>query len=585
MNEVVHNSVRSLPKVPSGIQGLDAITDGGLPRGRPTLVCGSAGCGKTLLGMEFLVRGAMQFGEPGVFMAFEETPEDMIANFASLGHDLRHLLDTAQIAIDFVRIERSEIEETGAYDLDGLFIRLGYAIDRIGARRVVLDTIEVLFSGLSDSATVRAELRRLFSWLKEKQVSAIVTAEAGDQGRISRYGLEEYVADCVILLDNRLEGQMATRRLRIAKYRGSLHGTNEYPFLIDEGGMSILPITSIGLGHEASSERVSSGIAALDAMMGGQGYYRGSSILISGSAGTGKTSLSAQFAASAAARGERCLWLAFEESPAQIVRNMRSIGLDLGPAIEGGRLRIVADRPTVCGLEMHLLSFHRLVATFQPRMVILDPISNFHALGSGREVKAMLVRLIDFFKSEQITTVFTNLISGNGELPPSDCGMSSLMDTWLSLQNVQDGLERNRVLFLLKSRGMAHSNQVREFLLTDQGIELRSVYTGPAGALLTGSMRQAQEAAEQERATMLSQQIAAKEHALKLKQDTLNAHVASLQAEFEVERAEAELSVLQDQQRNRALAEGRVRMERLRQADITELAQWPARGGEHVRHG
>lgn len=579
MREVDQKFLRALPKVPTGIEGLDDITDGGLPKARPTLVCGRAGCGKTLLGMEFLVRGAEEFGEPGVFMAFEETPEDLIANFASLGHDLEALIAEKKLSIDFVRIESSEIEESGEYDLDGLFIRLGYAIDQIGARRVVLDTVEALFGGLSDSAIVRSELRRLFRWLKDKGVTAIITAEAGDNDRVTRYGLEEYVADCVILLDNRMDGQMATRRLRIAKYRGSMHGTNEYPFLINEGGMSILPITSIGLQHEASTDRVSSGIDALDAMIGGEGYYRGSSILISGTAGTGKTSLAASFVSGAVGRGERSLWFAFEESASQIVRNMRSIGLDLAPSIQNGMLRIISDRPTVCGLEMHLVTTHKLVTEFEPQVVVIDPVSSFWALGNDREVKTMLVRLIDFFKSQKITAVFTSLIAGSDDIESSGGGMSSLMDAWLLLRNLQNGLERNRLLYLLKSRGMAHSNQMREFMLTDNGVALRSVYTGASGTVLTGSLRVAQEMEEKERDTMLSHQISAKERALALKQEALRAHIATLQAEFEVERAESELTVLLDQKRSRTLAEDKARMEQLRQADVSDQARLYGSGG------
>jgi circadian clock protein KaiC len=476
MNETDQRPHPSLPKSPTGIEGLDQLTGGGLPQGRPTLLCGSAGCGKTLIAMEFLVRGATQFGEPGVFMAFEERTEELAQNFASLGHDLNVLVAEKKLSLDFVRVERSEIEEAGEYDLEGLFIRLGHSIDRIGAKRVVLDTIETLFSGLTNTAILRAELRRLFRWLKDKGVTAIITGERGETS-LTRYGLEEYVADCVIMLDHRVSENMSTRRLRIVKYRGSSHGTSEYPFLIDEGGISLLPITSLGLKHVASMERVSSGLPGLDAMMGGPGYYRGSSVLVSGTAGSGKTSLAAHFAAAAAARGERCLWFAFEESPSQITRNMRSIGIDLEQAVQSGCLRFSAERPT-SGLEMHLVTIHKQVQAFQPRIVIIDPITNFTALGSDAEVTAMLTRLIDFFKQQQITALFTSLTSGGraGETP--EVGVSSLMDVWLLLRDLESGAERNRVLHLLKSRGMAHSNQVREFLLTGRGVELRDVGAG-----------------------------------------------------------------------------------------------------------
>jgi circadian clock protein KaiC len=461
----------ALPKVLTGIPGLDDITHGGLPQGRPTLLCGNAGCGKTMISMEFLVHGAIDCGEPGVFMSFEENAEELTANFASLGYDLPALVAQDKLNFEFVYIEPSEIEETGDYNLEGLFIRLGYAIDRIGAKRVVLDTIEALFSGFSNTAVLRAELRRLFRWLKDKGVTAIITAERGDNS-MTRYGLEEYVADCVILLDNRIEGEMSTRRLRIVKYRGTSHGTNEYPFLIDEGGISILPLSSTALTHEASMERVSSGIPDLDQMLGGKGYYRGSSILLSGTAGTGKTSLAAHFAAGAAARGEKCLWFAFEESASQIIRNMCSIGIDLKSAVKNGNLLIVANRPTLCGQEMHLLSIHNQVRRFKPQVVIIDPITNFTSLGDAREIKAMLVRLIDFFKMQDITTVFTSLTTGETVAESTDVGVSSLMDTWLLLKNIQHGAARNRELFILKSRGMAHSNLRLQFLLTDHGVEL-----------------------------------------------------------------------------------------------------------------
>jgi circadian clock protein KaiC len=556
----------SLAKAPTGIQGLDELTGGGLPRGRPTLVCGSAGCGKTLLAMEFIVRGAVEFDEPGVFMAFEENVDELETNFASLGHDLPTLVAQKKLALEFVHVERSEIEETGEYDLEGLFIRLGYAIDSIGAKRVVLDTIETLFSGLSNSAILRAELRRLFRWLKEKGVTAIITGERGDSS-LTRYGLEEYVADCVILLDHRVEGQMATRRLRIAKYRGSVHGTSEYPFLIDEGGISILPITSMGLKHEAGTERVSSGVARLDAMMGGKGYYRASSVLVSGTAGSGKTSLAAHFADAAAARGERCLWFAFEESSSQIIRNMRSIGIDLEPAVQRGMLLIHAERPTVCGLEMHLVTIHKLVKQLKPQVVIIDPVSNFASLGSEAEITAMLTRLIDFFKMQQITALFTSLTGGEAFLESTAVNVSSLMDSWLLLRDVKNGAEHNRLLHLLKSRGMAHSNQCREFLLTDCGVELREVYTGPSGDLLTGSARATLEA--QEKAEALARELgtAGKKRELERKQHAMEAQIAVLRADFGVEQAEAMRIIEQAETSAAVLGGNRVQMGRLRQSD------------------
>jgi len=480
----------SLPKTPTGMAGLDEITGGGFPRGRPTLVCGSAGCGKTLLAIEFLVRGATQYGEPGVFMAFEETAEELAQNVRSLGFDLDELTRKKKLLVDYVHIERSEIEEAGEYDLEGLFIRLGHAIDSIGARRVVLDTIEVLFGGMSNTAILRSELRRLFRWLKDKGVTAVITGERGD-GTLTRQGLEEYVSDCVIALDHRVKEQLSTRRLRIVKYRGTVHGTNEYPFLIDETGISVLPITSLGLQHEASSERISTGIPRLDSMLGGEGLYRGSSVLISGTAGIGKTSLVAHIADAACRRGERCLYFAFEESQSQLVRNMGSIGLDLGQWVKKGLLRFHASRPTLHGLESHLASIHKWINDFEPRVVIVDPITNFLRAGEESEAESMLIRLIDFLKTRQITAVFTSLTHGGGFLEQSGAGISSLVDTWLLLRDIELAGERNRGMYVLKSRGMAHSNQIREFLLSDRGIELRDAYLGTEG-VLTGAARQSQ---------------------------------------------------------------------------------------------
>lgn len=556
----------SLDKAPTGIAGLDELTAGGLPRGRPTLICGSAGCGKTLIAMEFLVRGAAEHDEPGVFMAFEEQAGELATNFASLGHNLPALVAKKKLALDFVHVERGEIEETGEYDLEGLFIRLGHAIDTIGAKRVVLDTIETLFSGLSNTAILRSELRRLFRWLKERGVTAIVTGERGE-GSLTRQGLEEYVADCVILLDHRVTENMATRRLRIVKYRGSSHGTSEYPFLIDEGGVSILPITSLGLQHVALTERISSGIPRLDAMLGSRGFYRGSTVLVSGTAGAGKTSLAAHFARAAAARGERCLWFAFEESASQIMRNMRSIGVELARPVREGRLRFHAERPTIAGLEMLLVTIHKRVREFRPRVVIVDPITNFNALGSALEIKAMLTRLIDFLKGEHITTLFTSLTSGGGDIESTDVGVSSLTDTWLLLRDLASGAERNRVLHVLKSRGMAHSNQVREFLFTPRGIELRDVYLGPSGALLTGSARGVVEAQETAEALERRQLAASRKRELARKQKALEARVAALHAEFDAERMESLEIIGQDTTRDRVSADNRRRMGREREAD------------------
>jgi circadian clock protein KaiC len=464
--------IRPLRKAPTGVQGLDEITFGGLPYGRPTLVSGGAGCGKTLLAMEFLVRGATQFDEPGVFIAFEETAEELAQNVQALGFDLDALEADRKLLVDHIHLERSEIEETGAYDLEGLFIRLGYAIDSIGAKRVVLDTIEVLFTSLSDQGVLRAELRRLFRWLKDRGVTAIITGERGDHA-LTRHGLEEFVSDCVIVLDHRVIEQRSTRRLRVVKYRGSTHGTNEYPFLIGTDGLSVLPITSLGLQHVASEERISSGVGALDEMLGGEGFFRASSVLISGTAGTGKTSLAANFAAASCARGERCLYFAYEESESQMVRNMRSIGADLAPWLQQGLLQVHATRPGAFGLEMHLVAIHKLVIEINPRSVVIDPLTSFLKAGNAAEADAMLIRLVDWLKSRDITAVFTSLTRGGLVLEESEASVSSLVDSWIELRDIETAGERSRGLCVLKSRGMAHDPNVREYWLTDNGLDLK----------------------------------------------------------------------------------------------------------------
>jgi circadian clock protein KaiC len=485
---------RALAKAPSGIPGLDEITSGGLPRGRPTLVCGGAGCGKTLLAMEFLVRGALEYDEPGVFMSFEETTDDLVENAQSLGFNLRRLSARRRLLLDCVDLERNKLVESGDYDLEGLFIRLGHAIEAIRAKRVVLDTIEVLFSGLSDSSVVRAELARLFRWLKTKRVTAIVTGEREGE-HLTRHGLEEYVSDCVIVLDQRVKEQSATRRLRIVKYRGSSHGNNEMPFLIDDHGISVLPITSLGLAHQASTAHLSTGVAGLDAMFRRKGFFRGNSVLVSGTAGTGKSSLASHFAEAACRRGERCLYFALEESPSQLTRNMRSIGIDLEPWVRRNLLRVHAQRPTALGLEAHLVAMHRLIDDWEPRVVVVDPITNMTAVGSEIEVKAMLARLIDFMKLRQITALFASLTQGGRAAEQTDLGVSSLMDVWMLLGNPEGNGERNRVIQIVKARGMAHSNQVREFVMTDRGVMLLDVIRGPDGRVVIGSAREAQQLA------------------------------------------------------------------------------------------
>jgi circadian clock protein KaiC len=561
---------RYLPKAATGIEGLDEITGGGLPRGRPTLVCGSSGCGKTLLAAEFLVRGVLQFGEPGVFMAFEETAEDLTRNLRSLGFDLDKLVDQNKLVVDYVYVEPSEIDETGAYDLEGLFIRLGHAIDSIGAKRVVLDTIETLFSGLANVAILRSELRRLFRWLKQKQVTAVITGERG-AATLTRHGLEEYISDCVILLDHRVTEQLSTRRLRIVKYRGSVHGTNEYPFLIDEKGISVLPITSIGLGHEASDERVSTGVLRLDAMLGGPGVFRGSSVLITGTAGTGKTSLAAHFADAACRRGERCLYFSFEESANQLIRNMRSIGLNLAPWLKRNLLRVYATRPTTYGLEVHLATFHKMINEFRPRVVIVDPITTFTGAGTSVQAESMLMRLIDFLKSQQILAVFTSLTRG-GNTEESQLGISSLIDTWLLLRDIELRGERNRAMYVLKSRGMAHSNQMREFLLTDHGVELKDVYVGTEG-LLTGSMRLEQQAREKSAALSRQQEVERRRREVDRKRQALEAQIIAQRAQFEAEAEELKRLIGQEETAADVLRQDREEMARIRKADEPSRAR------------
>ena len=533
-----------LPKTPTGIAGLDEITGGGLPKGRPSLVCGAAGCGKTLLSIEFIIRGAMEFGDPGVFMAFEEKPEELSMNVASLGFNLEKLQKDRLVKIDHVHIDRTEIEETGEYDLDGLFIRLGYAIDSIGAKRVVLDTIENLFAGLSNQAILRAELRRLFGWLKEKGVTAIITGEKGE-GSLTRQGLEEYVSDCVILLDHRVINQISTRLLRIIKYRGSLHGTNEYPFLIDEEGISVLPVTSLLLKYEVSSQRISSGIPALDKMLGGKGFFRGSSILVSGTAGTGKTSLATYFAHETCKRKERCIYFAFEESPQQIMRNMLSIGIDLKADIDKGLLQMYASRPTLHGLEMHLVEIHKKIKKFKPQTVILDPITNLITVGSVSEVKSMLIRLIDFLQAEKITVLFTALTLNTIVNEQTDEGVSSLVDAWLLVRDIESNGERNRGMYIMKSRGMKHSNQVREFVITDKGLDLVDVYLGPDG-VVTGSARETQQLNEATSVELRTHALNRKDIAIQRKRKVLEAKIASLQEEFESVQDELNRSYVEE---------------------------------------
>jgi circadian clock protein KaiC len=550
----VHELV-PLQKAPSGIAGLDEITGGGLPKGRTTIVCGGPGCGKTMLGIEFLVRGALEFNEPGVLMAFEETPRDIATNVASLGFNIQDLADKKKLFLDYISVEPSEIQETGDYDLEGLFIRLQNAVETVGAKRVMFDTLEALFSGFSNPGILRAEFRRLFRWLKDRELTAVVTAERGD-GTLTRHGLEEYVSDCVILLDHRIKDQISARRLRIVKYRGTRNGADEYPFLIDEKGMSILPLTSLQLQHTISNERVSSGISDLDEMLEGKGYFRGSSILISGTSGSGKTTLAASFADASCRAGDRCLYIGFEESSNQVARNMNSVGIDLEQWSQKGLLFHESWRPTQFGIEMHLLRIHKLIEKVKPQSVIIDPITNLISSSSDKEVYSMLMRLIDFLKTAGITAVFVSLTSGGKDLEMTEMGISSLTDTWILLRDIESNGERNRCLYVLKSRGMAHSNQLREFTLSEKGIKLVPAYIGP-DVVLTGSSRLSQEAKEKANARLREQEIKRKQQEIDRKRFALQAQIASLQAEFTAVEKEAGLIISQAEQKEAQLERDR----------------------------
>ncbi len=541
-NKTKQTEIFKFPKTPTGVEGLDEITEGGFPKGRPTLICGGAGCGKTLLSMQFIIKGITEYEEPGVFMSFEEPSKDLSLNVQSLGFDLEKLKKEKKLVIDHVRVERSEIEEAGEYDLDGLFVRLGHAIDTIKAKRVVLDTIESLFSGLDNQAILRAELRRLFHWLKDKGVTAVITGERGES-TLTRQGLEEYVSDCVIILDHRVIDQVSTRRLRIVKYRGSTHGTNEYPFLIDENGISVLPITSLKLDNEVSSDIVATGVPGLDDMFERKGIYRGSNILISGTAGTAKTTIAAYFAAAQCQKKERVIYFAFEESPRQLIRNIKSIGLDLEPFVKKGQLQIHSSRPSLNGLELHLLTLRKLIKEFKPTTVIIDPISNLTTVGSEFEVRSMLVRLIDMLKFNNITALLTSLSKQlkDNRHDLAEESVSSLIDTWITVRDMEGIGERNRGIFIIKSRGMGHSNQVREFVITGKGINLLDVELGPNG-ILTGRARRSHELNKKVSKIQLQSELERKDREIARKRKTLEANIEALRNEFET--VQEELGIL-----------------------------------------
>jgi circadian clock protein KaiC len=558
------SALPKLRKVPTGITGFDDVTEGGVPAGRPTLVCGLAGSGKSLFAAEFLIRGALEYGEHGVLMTFEETADDIRKNVASLGFNIDELTAQKKIHIDHVRVERSEIDENGEYDLEGLFVRLGHAIETVRAKRVVLDTIEALFSGFTNQGILRSELRRLFGWLKARNLTTIITGERGE-GALTRQGLEEYVSDCVILLDQRVVGQISTRRMRVVKYRGSTHGTNEYPFLIDERGISVMPITSSGMDYAVSSERISTGIKELDEMLGGKGYFRGSTVMVTGTAGSGKSSLASHFVDASCRRGERSMFFSFEESRAQIIRNMRSVGIDLQPHVSRNLLHFHSTRPTEHGLEMHLVRMHKLIETFKPSVLVVDPISNLQRAGTLEESTNMLIRLIDFLRKKQITGFFISLSSPDRPMEMTEETMSSLVDTWLLLRDIELGGERNRALYVLKSRGMAHSNQVREFLITSGGVKLVPAYLGPSG-VLTGSARLSQEARDIAEKQAAKEELERKKLALEHRRKSIKAQIEALRADFKAEEEEFARAASNARLKSERLAADKAAMAKSRRA-------------------
>lgn len=518
-----------------------------------------------MLSMEFLVNGARDYDEPGVFIAFEEKEEELAENMESLGFNLKELEKKKKLAIDYILIERGEVEETGEYDLGGLFIRIEYAVRQVGARRIVIDSIETLFSGLQNENILRAELRRLFRWLKDKGLTAMITAEPG-QGTLTRHGIEEYVADCVILLDHRVTEQTSTRRMRIIKYRGSVHGANEYPFIISEEGISVLPLTSIGRAYKVSRQHISTGVPRLDAMMDGKGYFRGSSILVTGTAGTGKSSIAMHMADATCRRGENCLYLASDASPDQIVRDAKSIGINLAKWARQGLLRFQSTRPTFSGMEAHLVYIHKTVNEFDPKVLVFDPISSMASTSSTLEVHSMLLRLIDFLKSRGITNLCTNLTTGGKFLEQPEVDISSVMDTWLLLRDVEYSGERTRMLSILKSRGMDHSNQMREFLITSKGVDLIDAYLG-SGLVLTGAARTVQEMKEREEALLRAQETKRLEREIERNRKSTEAKINALRIELESREEEVKTLIQHQITNEKILTNDREIMGGMRKAD------------------
>ena len=561
----LNRSVAMLQKCPTGIDGFDEITGGGLPMGRPTRVCGSAGSGKTLFAMGFVVNGAIQFDEPGVFISFEESEIELAQNMASIGWDLPALSNEKKLFLDHIYIEKSEIQETGEYNLDGLFIRIETAVNAVNAQRIALDTLEALFSGFTNEAFLRAEIRRLFRWLKMKGLTAVITGEQGKH-TLTRHGLEEYVSDCVVSLENQVIDRVATRRMRVIKYRGSGHGTNEYPFLLAETGVTVFPVTSLEMNYSVSLQRISSGVSRLDTMLGDKGYYRGSSVLVSGTAGTGKSSLGASFAAAACQRGERAIYFSFEEPPDQIIRNMGSIGIDLRSYVEQKALLFRSVRATTHGLETHLSIMIRQIAEIQPTVVVIDPISELSNIAGKKDAKEMLLRIIMYLKRSGITVLFTDL-SHQGVLQEStQTAISSLMDTWILLRDIELNGERNRGLYILKSRGMKHSNQIREFLITSDGIQLKDVYVGPGG-VLTGTARVIQEAADQTERLSRDQRVGRLRRVLQSKEKVMQNRIEELRGAFATEREELESIISEAEAREKDITADRVKMGQMRGQD------------------
>lgn len=554
--------IKRLAKCPTGIEGLDTLTNGGLPRNRLTLICGSAGSGKTSLGIEFLVQGIIKYDEPGLFITFEEKPQEIIENAASIGFDLEDLINKKKLFIEYIPVQEEEVMQSGDYTLEALFIRFEQVITSIAVKRVTLDTLDSIFASLGNTPVLRAEIYRLFNWLKQKNITSLVTSEAGIT-TLSRNGLEEYISDCVISLRTNIVSEVLTRFLRVVKYRGSKHGTNEYPFLITDIGINLFPITSNYLNNIVSTEFVSTGVKELDEMMDNKGYYRGSTVLVTGTAGTGKSSLAAVFSNSICQTGERCIYFTFEEMINQILRNMSSVNLNLQQWIDKDLLKFYAYRSPTYGLETHLLTIQNVIKEFKPHAVIIDPITNFDLIGTELEIKSMMTRLIDFLKAQQITALFTSLATTIDPREQTEIGISSLIDSWLVLQNLEQAGERTRGITILKSRGIAHSNQIREFIITSNGIKLEKIYVGPNG-ILTGSARLDQEEQEKLHLLLQEKETLRRKKLLEHKKALLEAKIMALKSEFDADVEEIESLIMKEEIQNKRILETRSAMAKRR---------------------